>query len=81
MEAGWTTVRMLTSCCEDEVYEALLSHRRSLCVCVSVSGHMHHLLTLISDVLKFGIVVILVQNVNGELTDADQRVCCLVCGR
>lgn len=44
-------------------------------------GHVNLLLTLISDVLEFGIVVILVQNVNGELTDADERVCCLVCGR
>lgn len=85
MEACWMTVSMLTSCCEDELYEALLlmayNYTLDEHVCVCVCGHVNLLLTFISDVLKFGIVVILVQNVNGELTDADERVCCLVCGR
>lgn len=43
--------------------------------------HLHqYLLTLISDVLKLGTVVILVQDEDIELTNANQWVSCLVSG-
>lgn len=51
------------------------------CMCFLFRLNLHqYLLTLISDVLKLGIVVILVQDEDVQLTNANQWVSCLVGG-
>lgn len=79
-------IGIISFCCQNIEDVFLITCFWSTCLCFltrSFSGlnsDFIDLLTLISDVLKLGTVVVLVQDEDVELTNANQRVSCLVSG-